>query len=390
VSQPYNPRSVIRQTPNALLSQFFEQFPDFADVDWSGLTETEIGPVFERWQDLPEQARNKIDTVFRKVHALADSIGTLVLIEAARDRSLEIAAKLGAKQSAYERAIWCYLEHPEIFEDARTLAHIDSLARNSWEKRKGLPKQQVKVTDDLCKTLGEKVSAHYRGKEGRGHLCVVEHRRRENDLDWFFAYPSDYPDEHQGYHEDGKFIRQTWRPAFEVVFVYDHAGGTLELFAKGGKKQRAELSGVFTLGVFGVADESEPYQRDNFDLALFKNPDIKFPTKPADRITSVRVIGLRIQIHRKPGGRLMFEVDARQKNVSVYDLIAVALNERKARLADATVLSVTMQAIFEKPKGKPKNVSFKLSAGSVCDLGDTPEELLLRSYLRTWKIESDA
>jgi hypothetical protein len=390
VPNSYNPRSVIRHIPNALLARLFEQFPEFSDFDWKELGETQAEPVFERWQALAEPERNRIDMVFRKVHSLADSLGTTVLIEAARDCSREIAAEIGAKENAYERALWCHLEHPTIFEDARTLAHIDGLARNSWEKRKGLPKQPIKVTEALREKLGAAVSAHYRSREGRGHLCTVEHRRREGDLDWFFAYPSDYADEREGYRDDGKFIRESWRPAFEVVFVYDRSAGALELFAKGGKKQRAELSGIFTLGIFGVADESEPWQADTFDLEVFKNPDIKFPTKVADKITLVRVLTLRLQIHRKPGGRLTFEVDPRRKDVTVYDLVSVALNERRARLADCTVLGVTIQAIFQKPNGKDRRIPFKLSAGSKCDLGDSPEELLLRRYLRVWKIERDA
>ena len=100
------------------------------------------------------------------------------------------------------------------------------------------------VTEPLREKLGAVISVHYRSREGRGHLCTVEHRRRKGDLDWFFAYPSDYAAEREGYRNDGKFIRESWRPAFEVVFVYDRVAGALELFAKGGKKQRAELSSI--------------------------------------------------------------------------------------------------------------------------------------------------
>ena len=160
-------------------------------------------------------------------------------------------------------------------------------------------------------------------------------------------------------------------------------------FAKGGKKERAELSGVFSLGVLGSPDESEPWQPGSFDLELFKNPDITFPTKPADNISSVRVIALRVQVHRRPGGRLTFEVSSRNAETSVYDLIEVALNERKTRLADVTVLGATLQVIFRKPKEKDHRISIKLSADSH-DLGDTAEDHLLRDYLKRWKIERNA
>ena len=67
-----------------------------------------------------------------------------MLIEAARDRGLEITEQISSKQNAYERALWCYLDHAQFFEDARTLAHIDALARQSWEKRRGLPNDRAR------------------------------------------------------------------------------------------------------------------------------------------------------------------------------------------------------------------------------------------------------
>jgi len=386
----YNPRSILRNIPNALLERFFGQFPEFGDFDWTGIKEAQIEPVFERWQAMPEPQRHRVDVVFRKVHSLADSVGTAVLIEAARDRGLEISAQISSKQNAHERALWCYLEHPQMFEDARTLAHIDALPRQSWEKRRGLPKGPIQVTDAMLQELGREISNFYQKRDGRGHHCTVEHRRREGDFDSFFAYPSDYADEREGYAEDGRFLRQSWRPAFEVVFSRESSTGTLEAFARGGRKLRSELSGRFSRVVFGQDDRSEPWQSESFDLELFKNPNLTFPTDPADNIASVRVRALRLQIHGRPGGRLTFEVDARNKAASVYDLVAATLDERRTRLADTTVLGVVMEAVFRTPGGKDRGITFRLSVGAHCDLGDSPEELVLRRYLRVWGIERDA
>jgi hypothetical protein len=74
----------------------------------------------------------------------------------------------------------------------------------------------------------------------------------------------------------------------------------------------------------------------------------------------------------------------------VHDVIADKLNEKHARLADATVLSVVMQAFFRTPTGKDRSLTFRLAAPSFCDLEDSPEELTLRRYLREWKVEKDA
>ena len=89
-----------------------------------------------------------------------------MLIEAARDRGLEIAQDMGARQNAHERAFFCFLDHPEVFENARTLDHIEGLPRRSWEKRNGLPKQQIEVTAGCIKELGSRISNYYCSREG--------------------------------------------------------------------------------------------------------------------------------------------------------------------------------------------------------------------------------
>ena len=74
----------------------------------------------------------------------------------------------------------------------------------------------------------------------------------------------------------------------------------------------------------------------------------------------------------------------------MHDVIADLLDEKHARLEDATVLSVVMQAFIRTPTGKERSLTFRLTAPSFCDLEDTPEELALRQYLREWGIEKDA
>lgn len=41
------------------------------------------------------------------------------------DVDLTIRAQISAMQNAYERAFWCMLEHPGVFHNGRTLAHIE-------------------------------------------------------------------------------------------------------------------------------------------------------------------------------------------------------------------------------------------------------------------------
>ena len=102
------------------------------------------------------------------------------------------------------KACASFLDHPDVFENARTLEHIEALPRRSWEKRTGLPKQQLEVTAACLAELGSRISDYYFEREGRGENCKVEHRRRASGVDSFFAYPADYSSELLGYDADGE------------------------------------------------------------------------------------------------------------------------------------------------------------------------------------------
>lgn len=386
----FNPLSFFRHAPNASLQQFFSTIPAFDGFEWSSVSERRVDPILDRCNSIPSAECARIFRIFRMVESLANPMGTQVLIEAARDVNLEIAQAISQKQNGYERALWCYMQDKRIVEGARALAHIDNLPKRSWETMKNLPTKPIDVTPEMLAEFGRGLAGFFWTTQGRGDRCEVEHRRREGDVDCFFAHPADYIDESFGYGEDGQFEFRRWNPAFEVVFGYHRANGTTDVFAQGGRKVRDSLSQIFARAVLGVDHISETVAEDCFDLELFKNPAITFPTNPADNISAVRVLAMRLQFHGHRGGRITVAIDGRSKEGSVYDVIADKLAERHARLTSATVLGVTMQAFLRGADGKDRSLTFKISAPAFCDLEDSPEEQLLRRYLSDWKIEKHA
>lgn len=383
----YNPRAFLRQVPNALQARFFSRYEAFSAFDWSRQKETQVEAVFERWQQMPEAERRQVGGVFRQVHFMASSRGTRVLVEAARDRGLEIASDLGARKNAYDRAFWCFLYLPEVFANARTLDHIEGLPRCSWEKRNGLPKKPIEFTDATVSDLGRRISEYYRARDGRGENCKVEYRHRTSGLDSFFAYPADYVEEIMGYDEDGELGQTPWSGAFEVAFNYAGAAGTVELFAEGGKQVRDDLSEIFSQTVIRQDNKPVPLHAEPYDLDVFKNPTLAFPADPVDRIVSVRVRTLRVRVHGRIGGQIT--VDTGSALTSVYDLIRANFAEDRATLKGVTIVEATLQAQFERPGKRNRSIVFRLSA-SRCDLGDGVEEQILRRYLKPWRIERDA
>ena len=386
----FNPLSFFRHVPNPLLQRFFSSVPAFDGFDWSSVSNWRVEPIIERCNMIAPAESTRIFNLFRMVESLANPGGTQVLIEAARDIDLDVAAEIGAEQNAHGRALCCYLRDKRIFRGARMLAHIDNLPRRSWETLKNLPLKAVDVTPEMLTELGRRFCEFFWTTQARGDKCMIEHRRREGDVDCFFAYPADYLEERFGYDDDGQLELQSRKPAFEVVFGYHRADGTTDIYVQGGRKVRQSLSRIFAGVVLGAEEIPEPLDQECFDLEVFKDPNITFPTNPADNITLVRVQAMRLQFHGHCGGRVTVAIDGRSKAGSVYELIADKLAEKHARLTNATVLGVTMQAFLRDADDKERSVMFKITAPAFCDLEDSPEEQCLRRYLREWGIEKNA
>ena len=379
----FNSKSFLRQVSHPTLARFFSRYPTFSEFDWKALKENQIDPIFQTWNTLPDSERREATQISRQAHALASVRGTRALIEAGRERNLDLTEKLKPIKSGQERALTCFLDHPDVFGAARILDHVDGLPRRSWERRSGLAKVQLTVTEEMNAALAKRISDFYRQRDGRADRCKVEHQVRGNGCDWFFSYPADYDLEELGYDDDGDLARRPRRTVFEVVFVYDGTTGNLDLYAEGGRPIRDELVAIFTETVLGHRQEPEPYKRPPFDVLLFKNPNLTLPTRPEDRIARTYVHSLRFRTHWKSLGQILALTES--PGVPAYQVLRDHLDPRTATLADVTLLEVTLKAEFERSGKRNRVVSFKITPNS-CDLGDSPEEEILKAYLREWGI----
>jgi hypothetical protein len=378
-----------RRVSNPLLQRFFADTPAFTDFDWRSVSARKIEPILHRFNALTQEQRRTAFHVFHRAESLASPLGTRVLIEASRNKGGDVAGKLAAMNNAHDRAFWMCLTHPDVIDVARTLARIESLSKRMWELRQGLPVRQLAVTDDLKSRLSRQIIDMLQPEQCRGDHCVVEHVRREGGIDCFFAYPADYSDEREGYDLDGHFERTHWNPAFKIVFAYHSADGSLDTYAQGGAKIRSRLAHIFARAVLGAEQDLKLPELECFDLELLKNPMLTFPTNAADRIRLVRIQSMRLRFHGTKPAVIEVSIDGRRREGSVHEVIADKFRDPHAGLATATVTSVVLQAFFQTPAGKDQSISGRLSAPSFCDLEDSPEEQVLRSYLPIWGIEKN-
>jgi hypothetical protein len=386
VSQPYNPRIVVEKTPNALLQRFFSDYSVFSDINWNKLAENDAEAILQRARKLDETDRRLIGVRFRQVHALADSRGTTVLIAAAGTNGPAIAAHLQAMKNAYERAFWCLIEHPKLFDSEPVYAYTYSIRKASRETRVGFPEGKVVISEGMIDKLRDHIRATFKPEE-RALKCKMDHREQDG-VHLFHAHPSDYSDEIDSYGPDDQIIGVPVLPPFPVVYYLDESTGGVTVLTKGGAHKVEALFDGFGKAIFNLSTPPKAGKK-TYDLSLFKNPNFEYKTDPADQLRQLRVTAMKIHFPGEPDHKARFEVNPDDRHDNIYAVLRSELRGELGKLLRSTILSVDVQAIFWGTGGTEEVIDFKITAPRWCTLGFEGREGTLRRYLRLWRIEND-
>lgn len=386
MSQPYDLRVVLEKTPNTLLQKYFARFPAFTDLDWRGLAENDTAPVLDRLKQSDEKRRRRAGVVFRQAHALANPQGTAVLAAAARDYRFDISNQLAALKNSHERAFWCLVHYPKLFDTPRVYALTYSLPKTSRETRIAFPGGAVVINQDSMRALVQQIKSAYR-EERRAQVCRLDHREQDG-VHLFHAYPSDYADEVDSYLPSGELSRVKIQPPFHIVYYLDTTAGTVTVLAKGGSNKHEALFQGFAAAVLHSPAPAKPAQK-TYDLSLFRNANLLLKTDPAHHMRPLRVIGMRLEFPESPEHQAQFEVSAEDRRDDIYKLLQEKLRGGLMELSRSTVLSVTLQAIFAAPGQREEEIVFRITTPRWCTLEHEGKEALLRKYLRAWGIELD-
>jgi hypothetical protein len=385
----YAPKLFLRQAENVLLREYFTARGELADIKWESLQETDVDPIYDAWQALPENKQEQVEQDFRDIFDLASEEGVQTLIDEGRFHDLDLAIEIGPLDGLLNKAFLVYLKHKKVFEVAHILDRTDHLNARYWRMRKDFLKKQPDISASAIAELGQAIGAYYSKNQGRGKWCKVENYLQSERYHYFFAYPKDYTDTFVGYDERGEFQRRPQNPAFEVIFIYDQKDGTLELYAQGDKYLKQDLQTIFARAI--LHGEIGPEDRNSvpYELEGLKNRDFVFPTDPVDAIDGVRVRELRLSMVGNARQRIIFEASPSGPQTEVYDLVEQSLHEQRLPMSMLNVTSVVIQMRFKKMSGKgnlTKTLSFRISLPDSCNLKDKPEHLVAKRYLKEWKL----
>jgi hypothetical protein len=384
MARNYSRNTFLRQTPNKALKEYFTGKGLLAGVDFDSLRDTEIDPIAQALDALAEGQRTEVEAEFRHVNEMACEMGVKVLIEEAGSpfHNLDWSQAFAGMKNHYERALWAFLNDPDVFDIASDLAYMDRAGR--WKQRYVREGLTPAVAQQDIDSLASAICAFY-GKEGRGRHCKVDNYRRDNpERHCYFAYPEDHATTEIGYDDNGRFRHWRTRPAFEVIFVYQPQNGFLNVSAKGRGEEIEKLQEIFGQTILGL-DQLPDKRTKHFDLELLKNKETRFPTNPADGIDAVCVRMLRLDVPGMGNRRITFEASSPSDTKAIYKLIDRALAKQSLSLDDVIVAKAKLQFKFAGKDGKRgKSLTFEISTPDRCTLKDDPMDQIAKKYVEQW------
>ena len=392
MARHYSTRDFFRQMPNALLARYFAGRGVFGELDFAAMPETKPDALFGAWLHLSDGQRSAMDAEFADIFEMGCEKGFRAILDEAQfhfnqaadpDGSTAFVEKLSALASHHERAMVTFLDHPEFWKGATRFYHADTLSY--WRKRKKLGHQAAAVDAASVDQLVTAMRTYFHHTEGRGKNCVVEPFRR-GERDYFFAYPEDFSQQSIEW-VDGDFAQRPHTPAFEVVFVYSQAEGSLDLNYRGAKKAIEPLQAMFATAILKLSElPLDPKDSRVYDLGPLRERNFEFTYEPGSGIESVVVKKLRLSSRATKGERISLEADTSQDPQAVYKLLDRI--QTAMPMAQYSVTQVDLAVRVEAEVGRPpKTVKISISHPNSCSLKYDALDLKLRDMLSDSGIE---
>jgi len=392
MARQYSPRTFVRRVPNMLLQQYFRDCQIAIDIDWDSLGETDDEPIIGAIDPLPAEQAREIDGDFSQVYEMASARGVAAIVEEATLWNQDWSERFAEMGNDYERAMWTFLNEPRRFAAAGAFHEMDRVSF-SWHRFVG-HRLEVQTDEEAREVFGAALSAYYR-RQGRGRHCHVDvYRRTEPERYCFFAYPEDAARSDLGYDDQGRFQRRSRQSAFEVIFVYRPEEGIVDLYARGDKTQKEALAEIFCVNILGLTGLPDESGREPFNLAVLKDSAFAFRTDPEDRVQSVDVRLIRLDLPFEPekgaGRRIMFEAKSTPgAPKAIYELIRDVIAPYRLAMNEIRIGRAKICFTFRPiDNDRPKTLTFEVSYPDRCTLKDDAHDQIARKYLRRWGIAS--
>jgi hypothetical protein len=387
----YTLRNFVRQASRVLLSQYLRYREIDLGFDCGALKPRVIDPIIDALNLLPDERRAELDKDFATINSLADQAGTQQIVQEAAFQGARIEDEFRVQDGFLNKSLWTFLHSRSVFEGASRFA-MPSLRGRYWKRR--LPLAGTRDVDLASKVPGleNALSRYFLHEEGRGKVCKIEYHPRP-PLHAFHAFPEDFSASPLAWSTAG-LGPHPYRPAFEVVFVYNEDASALDIYFEGGKPTIERLWRLFAEQVFSIGQPLQA-ERPVYSMERLKADNVLRARALDGAMIDLRVKRLSFAIFGSPGITVAVEADVSRNPEAIRPVLnrvfanGAASDERYA-LSQATVVSARIQALLDRGDSKrPRSRTFDLTQKS-CSLKYEGDDLLLRRLLLDLGIDGTA
>jgi len=389
MARQYAPKAVLRQLPLSLIRTFLTQQGIPTGADWACLTEGDVNALYLAWCDLVPGSRERVEQMLRQVHEMASDVAVQAMIREAMYRNQDIADFLAAVDGHHAKALWVLINHGPTFHTARQLLAAASPVGRFWNLTMGFGGVDYDATRCALQELRVAVARLYR-EQGRGHNCTVEPYERDGCL-YLFLYLDDYTQTHIGHDPCGRLVRSAVRPAFEVVYVYNTAAGTLDLYARGDRQWRTALRDRFCEHILHSDAPPATPGRRSYQLNGLIDRTFPLTIDPSRGILGATIRKLRIVAFADLTRRVTLEANPTRPD-DVYEMLDIHFPvERFPR--DELLVNLVTFTVRHLPAGEDRErpLTFEVSFPDACNLKSLPHDQreIGEWCLRQWGILND-
>ena len=179
---------------------------------------------------------------------------------------------------------------------------------------------------------------------------------------------------------------QAHHPAFEIIFVYCEAEGSLDIYAPRNNKAIADLQAMFAKHILKLDTLPEgAIDTRVYELTPVIEDDFEFKIEPSSGIASVLVTRLRATLNHDRKKRITIEADAYNDANAVYTLLD------QLKLPPYYVSQISLKVTFEaigNARAKTRNVN--ITYPNSCALNHDGLDLKIRQMLANSGLEPKA
>jgi hypothetical protein len=262
-----------------------------ANLNWEAPAEEFSQRFLEAVDELPEQKLVQLIADIDRVSAMTDEIGQAALMALTEWRD-----KLGAIDSAYQRAHWLYVQSIDAFRQAEEIRFADENqnAQRLWDGFVGPRllklKSEPQIIEIFKDTLRRLLSA------GRVHVEIFDRCRSrkgepDREITQITVYTEDVPVDEVVFTTAG-VKNQARKPVRETAITYEPGSGTIEVIGRV-KALREDVANIFAEQLLGCDISGERLPLRRIELAPLLSPMI-FAVEPQDGIARVKLTRLTI------------------------------------------------------------------------------------------------